>query len=148
MKPFYLPHWPEDVCLLTEPGLSVSSGEESGKAGLDSSQEPISGCYPLFHLLYLRKLFLVSGSKGGRQKWVHPFLRPSMASRSERLQCKRLHWFSAIKILFFSGWWVLQRHNNTHHILRITRELVKMWNFSGPTKDLLTQDSSRVIKVI
>lgn len=101
MKPFYLPHWPEDVCLLTEPDLSVSPGEESGKAGLDSSQEPISGCYPLFHPLYLRKLFLVSGSKGGRQKWVHPFLRPSMASRSERLQCKRFHWFSAIKILFF-----------------------------------------------
>lgn len=68
MKPFYLPHWPEDVCLLTEPGLSVSPGEESGKAGLDSSQELISGCYLLFHPLYLRKLFLVSGFKGGRQK--------------------------------------------------------------------------------
>lgn len=138
----------EDICLLTEPGLSASPGEESRKAGLDSSRESISSCCTLFHPLYLGKLFLISGSRGGRQKWVHPFLPPPWLCSQDFCNVKGFTDFSAIKILCFLGGG-FYRGITTHTTSSGSPgNLLKCENFSGPTKDLLTQNSSRAIKVI
>lgn len=51
MKPFYLPNWPESTPVCLQSLAFASPGEESRKAGLDSSKAPTSGCYTVSSLV-------------------------------------------------------------------------------------------------